>query len=202
MVGMIRNIIACSFFSALLMLVACSDFHGPWEYYPEKRNIYTGIFTYGTIVADENPEICFSKIYELDETSSKDFAFYDSAYVTVKGCFKRTTNDEDADTTIVLRPYSDKPNCFSSDYMGVVGKSYTMDAYFEWDSSGHKAKSRYTAEATIPTPVRIKGLNVPCKMGTTSGLLTTKRILNLELSFWNFRWIWNLSSARWILIAK
>ena len=27
---------------ALFMLVAC-DFHGPWEYYPEKRDVYTGI---------------------------------------------------------------------------------------------------------------------------------------------------------------
>ena len=113
--------ICCSLLLAALFLAACSDFHGPWDYYPEKRDVYTGIFTYGTIVADENPEICFSKIYELDETSSKDFAFYDSAYVTVKGYFKRTTNDKDVDTTIVLWAYRDKPNCFSSDYMGVVG---------------------------------------------------------------------------------
>ena len=151
---------------AVFFLAACSDFHGPWDYYPEKRDVYTGIFTYGTIVAGENPEICFSKIYELDEASAQNFAFYDSAYVTVKGYFKSAfSNEKDADMTIVLRPYSDKPNCFSSDYMGVVGKSYSMDAYFEWDSSGHKAKSRYTAKATIPTPVRIKGLNVPLQNG-------------------------------------
>jgi len=178
--------ICCSLLLTALFLAACSDFHGPWDYYPEKRDVYTGIFTYGTIVADENPEICFSKIYELDETSSKDFAFYDSAYVTVKGYFKRTTNDEDVDTTIVLWAYRDKPNCFSSDYMGVVGKSYTMDAYFEWDSSGHKAKSRYTAEATIPTPVRIKGLNVPLQNGDYEWLPYDEKNPEFRVKFLEF----------------
>ena len=83
---------------AVFFLAACSDFHGPWDYYPEKRDVYTGIFTYGTIVAGENPEICFSKIYELDEASAQNFAFYDSAYVTVKGYFKSAfSNEKDAD---------------------------------------------------------------------------------------------------------
>ena len=61
-----------------LVLAACGDFHGPWEYYPEEREIYTGIFTYGYILSDGGTDICFSKIYELDETASRNFAFYDS----------------------------------------------------------------------------------------------------------------------------
>ena len=179
--------ICCSLLLSALFIAACSDFNGPWEYYPEKRDVYTGIFTYGTIVADENPEICFSKIYELDETSAQNFAFYDSAHVTVKGYFKSVfSNEKDADTTIVLKPYSDKPNCFSSDYKGVVGKSYTMDAYFEWDSSGHKAKSRYTAEATIPTPVRIKGLNVPLQNGDYEWLPYDEKNPEFKVKFLEF----------------
>ena len=27
-------------FLAVFLLVACSDFHGPWEYYPEERETY------------------------------------------------------------------------------------------------------------------------------------------------------------------
>ena len=48
---------------AVFFLVACSDFHGPWEYTPEEREIYTGIYTYGYVVENRNAEICFSKVY-------------------------------------------------------------------------------------------------------------------------------------------
>ena len=179
---------SCLCLLTAMFLAACSDFHGPWEFYPEKRDIYTGIFTYGTVVADENPEICFSKIYELDETSSKNFAFYDSAYVTVKGYFKSSFGKEEyADTTVSLRFHSDKPNCFYAyGYKGVVGKSYTMEAYFEWDSSGHKAKSRYKAEATIPTPVRIKGLNVPLQNGDYEWLPYDEKNPEFKVKFLEF----------------
>ena len=147
----------------MFSFVAC-DFHGPWEYYPEKRDVYTGIYTYGYIASGEAPYICFSKVYELEETAIESFAFYDSAYVTVKGRFV-TTSGEEKDTLSVL--YSgDKPNCFGGyAYRGIVGETYTMEAYFEWDSSGHKAESRYKAQATIPPKVKIKGLNVPLQNG-------------------------------------
>ena len=149
-------------FLAVLLLVACSDFHGPWEYTPEERKIYTGIYTYGYVVENRDAEICFSKVYELNETAAEDFAFYDSAYVTLQGRFSRPFLGE-IDTTIVLHG----ENCFThSGYEGIAGESYTMNAYFEWDSSGHHAKSRYKAVATIPNGVKIKGMNVPLRDGS------------------------------------
>lgn len=144
------------------LLAACGDFHGPWEFYPNEREIYTGIYTYGYVLENHDAEVCFSKVYELDETSAQDFAFYDSAYVTLQGKFSRPFNS-DIDTTIVLQGV----NCFTkSGYEGIGGESYTLEAYFEWDSSGYKAKSRYKAVATIPNQVNIKGLNVPKQDGS------------------------------------
>ena len=147
-----------------LLLTACGDFHGPWEYYPEEREIYTGIFTYGYILSDGGSDICFSKIYELDETSAQNFAFYDSARVTVQGPFDIDGNE--TDTTLVLSPKAGKPNCFYSELDGITGKSYKMDAYFEWDSAGHAAKSRFTAKAEIPNAISIPGMNVPLADGS------------------------------------
>ncbi len=156
-----------SFVAANLM--ACSDFHGPWEFYPEEREIYTGIYTYGYIVDGESPHVCFSKVYGLDETSAEDFAFYDSAHVTMEGVFASPyVNVGNVDTAITLRPYASGPNCFTDGrgVVGVEGESYTMDAYFEWDSAGHRVKSRFRATATIPKAVKVKGLNVPRQDGS------------------------------------
>lgn len=156
--------VSCAF------LLACSDFNGPWEFYPEEREVYTGIYTYGYVSADDPSEICFSKVYELDESASQDFAFYDSAHVTLKGKFKFDKGERDS--TIILKPTNDfsangGPNCFSREgFQGIVGESYKLDAYFEWDSSGHKAKSRYKALATIPNAVAVSGLNVPQQNGS------------------------------------
>ena len=152
-----------------LVLAACSDFHGPWDYYPEERDVYTGIYTYGYVMDGSTPYVCFSKVYELDESSAEDFAFYDSAYVTVQGRFTShygNVDDPDPDSTFVLSRSSRNPNCFEGHFDGVAGESYTMKAYFEWDSSGHKAKSRYKAVATVPNPVKVKGLNVPQQDGS------------------------------------
>lgn len=161
------NIISRMLLVFALMLAACGDFHGPWDYYPEERDVYLGIYTYGYIMAGKNPHICFSKVYELDETSAEDFAFYDSAYVTVRGRFAH--GEDVVDTTMVLRS-SGSPNCFENGFdfygEGVEGETYTMEAYFVWDSAGHTAKSRYKAEAKIPEAVRVKGLNVPQQDGS------------------------------------
>jgi hypothetical protein len=147
-----------------VLLIAC-DFHGPWEYYPEERDVYTGIYTYGYILANDETKVCFSKVYELDENSSQNFEFYDSAYVTVSGLFRENYRDNLIDTTIKL--YSDQPNCFvERHYKGVIGESYSLNAYFEWDSSGHKAKSRFKAVATIPNEITVKGMNVPQQDGS------------------------------------
>ena len=155
-------------FAVSLWLAAC-DFHGPWEYYPEEREVYTGIYTYGYVVEKQTPYVCFSKVYELDETSSQNFAFYDSASVTVQGHFYHAygeTNSE-IDTTLQLEPDDGKPNCFTMwhQYVGMSGEKYTLNAYFEWDSAGHAAKSTYRAEATIPKPVKLKGVNAPQQDG-------------------------------------
>ena len=147
-----------------LALVAC-DFHGPWDYYPEERDVYTGIYTYGYILDGGESRICFSKVYELDETSAEGFAFYDSAYVTVTGRFNSTIDS----TTIKLEPIVDNPNCFAKDemhYYGLTGETYTMEAFFKWDSAGHKVKTTYRAETTVPEPVKIKGLNAPQQDGS------------------------------------
>ena len=168
-----------------LIFAACSDFHGPWEYYPEKRDVYTGIYTYGYVASDQPPYICFSKVYELDETAAEDFAFYDSAYVAVKGRFI-TSREEEKDTLVVLYK-SEKPNCFSGAWLyGIVGESYTMEAYFEWDSLGHKAKSRYKAEATIPPKVKIKGLNVPLQNGDYEWRPFNEKKPRFEIDFLEF----------------
>ena len=146
-----------------VVLVGC-DFHGPWEYYPEEREVYTGVYTYGYIVEGSSPYICFSKVYELDESASRNFAFYDSARVTVKGRFDlNRKKSSKKDTTLVLWSSRENPNCFEtySSYAGLEGEKYQLKAYFEWDSAGHTARSTYKAEATIPSAVKVKGLNVP-----------------------------------------
>lgn len=158
-----KSFVSPAVLSALLVAVTACDFHGPWEYYPDEREVYTGIYTYGHISDFTNPEICFSKVYELDEAAAENFAFYDSAYVTLQGKFKIGENEYD--TTVVLQTW-DKPNCFRANEYGILGESYTMDAYFVWDSAGSTVKSRYTAVASIPKPVKVTGLNIPKQDGS------------------------------------
>lgn len=172
----------------VLFLVAC-DFHGPWEYYPNERDVYAGIYTYGYIISGEAPYVCFSKVYELDEKAAESFAFYESADVTVKGYFTSYySNIDDVDTTIVLRQDFDKPNCFTSGsgYQGVVGKSYTLNASFRWDSAGHRVTSEFTAKATIPSAVEVKGLNVPLQNGDYKWLAYNKEKPRFEVDFLEF----------------
>jgi len=175
-----------------LFLAAC-DFHGPWDFYPEKRDVYTGIYTYAYVPLDGAPYACFSKVYELEEASAEDFAFYDSARVTVQGKFQK--DGENYDTTLTLRP-TDDPNCFSTNLftflpnlVGIQGESYLLDAYFVWDSAGTTVASTYRATATIPEPVKITGLNVPQQDGSykwkdyqasSSGLIDPVQITFLE----------------------
>lgn len=147
----------------LLALVFCScDFQGPWSYYPEETAVYQGIYTYGYIVADESPYVCFSKVYSLKESSAENFAFYDSANVTISGKFS------DGKTEVDMGPvdrYS-KPNCFHTyvSSTGIPGESYTLKAFFKWDSAGHTVESEFKAVAKIPTKLKAKGI-VPPSMG-------------------------------------
>ena len=51
-----------------LLLAAC-DFHGPWEYYPEDREVYTGIYTYGYILryaGNPRPQAADAPYYKVD----------------------------------------------------------------------------------------------------------------------------------------
>ena len=177
----------------LALLLAACDFHGPWEYYPEEREVYTGIYTYGYVLAGGETNVCFSKVYELDEASSQDFAFYDSAYVTVSGLFYDRWKREKKDTTIRL--YSDRPNCFDESlYKGIVGESYELNASFKWDSAGHMVKSTYKAVATIPNRIKVKGMNAPQQDGSYKWIEnprsdTTKRlypVIDFTVSFLEF----------------
>ena len=175
-----------------VILAAC-DFHGPWEYYPDEREVYTGIYTYGYIVADERPEVCFSKVYELEETSAEHFAFYKSANVTLSGRFGGEIGKGE-ERTVSLTPYTNNPGCFYSPnsgyfvsdsgvgayysvgysfsgmqkfaFTGIEGETYTLEATFKWDSAGHDVQSTYRATATIPKAVKIKGFNIPKQDGS------------------------------------
>jgi hypothetical protein len=173
------------------ILTAC-DFHGPWEYYPEERDVYTGIYTYGYILADGEANVCFSKVYELDESSSQDFAFYDSADVTISGLFRKNSQ-ETIETNAQLYTY--KPNCFRYNFSnGIVGESYTLKAFFRWDSAGHIVNSIYKAVATIPNKIKVKGLNAPQQDGSYKWIEnpwndTTRKFypnVDFEISFLEF----------------
>ncbi len=169
--------------SYFLLFTAC-DFQGPWSYYPEETEVYQGIYTFGYIVADESPYVCFSKVYELTESSAENFAFYDSAYVTVSGSFVDGDGNAVADSLVTMKPMESKPNCFmpgnrlwaiTCDSMfgcretvppdemrrGIAGKNYTLKALFKWDSAGHKVTTEMKAVATIPTKIHAKGIIPP-----------------------------------------
>lgn len=149
------------------------DFHGPWEFYPEETEIYGGIYTYGYIIEGSSPRVCFEKIYQLEEAAAENFAFYDSAYVTVEGMFN------DGASTLRLLPGSTDPNCFGvlrvasiagmqsmpDTRQGLAGETYTMHAYFKWDSAGTTVESRFRAKATIPVNFGTKGISIPLQNG-------------------------------------
>ena len=41
-----------------------------------------------------------------------------------------------------------------------------IPAEYEWDSAGHSVKTTYTAEAKVPKPVKVKGVNMPQQDGS------------------------------------
>jgi len=154
-------VIFLAFFAFLL--ASCGEFDGPWTFYPEDSVPYKGIYTHGYIVAGQKPHVCFSKLYDLDESAAENFAFYDSAAVFVSGKFSS------GDTLIELSSISNKPNCFDSDKdaLGVVGESYTLKATFKWDSAGKKVNSTYSGKAKIPTKLSAVTVTPPGKNVTS-----------------------------------
>lgn len=165
-------------FLCAFLFSSCSDFDGPWSFYPEDSVAYKGIYTHGYVVAGQKPHVCFSKLYNLDESASENFAFYDSASVTVSGKFSN------GDTLVELSSISNKPNCFTTnaEALGVVGESYTMNAAFKWDSAGEKVKSRYSGVAKIPTKLSAKSITPPGKkvVSDQKPILNTHEYLDFD----------------------
>ncbi len=188
--------------SYFLLFTAC-DFQGPWSYYPEETEVYQGIYTFGYIVADESPYVCFSKVYELTESSAENFAFYDSANVTVSGSFVDGDGNAVADSLVTMKPMESKPNCFmpgnrlwtiTCDSMfgcretvppdemrrGIAGKNYTLKALFKWDSAGHKVTTEMKAVAKIPTKIHAKGVIPPSARNDAEFVENDYRRLSFE----------------------
>lgn len=160
----------------LLFVMSACDFHGPWNYYPEEREVYRGIYTYGYIVAEDRPRICFSKLYAISETSADFLPFYDSASVSVTGKF-----DGAGETVVVLSPSSD-PNCFetSEDAFGIRGELYQMEAVFRWDSAGKSVLSKFSASAKVPQKLKIKNMMMPLQDGSFEDLKNEHEYLNVD----------------------
>lgn len=159
-------------FACLLLLLAACGFDGPWKFYPEERDIYAGIYTYGYIIDGKSPYVCFSKTYQLDETAAEDFAFYDSAYVVVENLGDSTISGK-GDSVYYpkaeLVPQGKTPNCFTvsgaDSFVGEIGGKYRLHAFFRWDSAGYDVESEFFAEAVIPSGFDFEGVNVPLKGG-------------------------------------
>ena len=152
---------------------AACDFHGPWEYYPEERETYVGIYTYGYVLENGSPYICFSKVYQLDEVSTENFDFYESANVTVEGRFAGSKgNGEISEVTLhsvgngCFSYYGVRSSYYDFAYKGIAGETYKLNASFKWDSAGQMVTSTYKATATIPNSVKVEGLNIPLQDGS------------------------------------
>ena len=146
---------------SLVALAFCAC-QGPWSYWPEEKEEYRGVYTIAYVI-DGRPVtgVCFQRLLALDETLSENFAYYDSASVTISGNFSGS------DTTITLSPQSVKPNCFDgpSDMIAKRGKTYSFDAVMHWDSAGRAVTSHYTATASIPSVFSISHAYTPTVNG-------------------------------------
>jgi len=159
-----------------LFLITGCDYQGPWSYYPEETDVYLGVYTYGYVVAGENPYVCFSKVYGLKENAAENFAFYDSAYVTVTGKWS-SENVDAVDSVAKLyavgddrevddgyeQVFANNQNCFTStsSYKGVAGESYALRAVFKWDSAGHKVTTEFKATTKIPSKLKAATITPP-----------------------------------------
>lgn len=132
------------------ILVSCQ---GPWDYWPEKKEVYKGVYVFGHVIADYPVEnVCFQRVLNLDENRSDNFSYYDSAQVNIQGRFSGK------DTTIKLIANPSKPACFNGplDMIPERGENYELDTYLWWDSSGVSVKSHYQAVAKIPARFSIQ----------------------------------------------
>ncbi len=135
-----------------LLFSACQ---GPWDYFPEKREVYKGVYIFGHIIADQPVKnVCLQRVLELDESRSDNFNYYDSASVKISGNFSGK------DTVITLSAQNTKPACFDGtpDMIPSRGNQYTLKTDLWWDSAGTSVKSHYEAEASIPSVFSIRKL--------------------------------------------
>ncbi len=129
-----------------LSLTACLQ--GPWSYRPEEKEIDRGITVEAYIVAGRPlNQVCFERLYSLDETYTSAFAFFDSAMVTIRGNFGSGTE------TIELSPKPGDPMCFLGPdaKVGQASEAYTLEGVFWWDSAGSAVRSEVRGSTTIPT---------------------------------------------------
>jgi hypothetical protein len=61
-----------------------------------------------------------------------------------------------------------------------------LEAFFEWDSSGHKVSSRFKAQATVPSAVKVKGLSVPQQSGDYEWVPYDENHRTFEIEFLEF----------------
>jgi hypothetical protein len=137
-----------------LLLVSLLLFclQGPWEYMAKDPPLFKGI-TANVYIVNGSPirEACFERMMSLDETYTPNFAFYDSAYVTIRG------DGGQGVTTVTLTPGIQTPMCFSGpdSFIGQAGKQYELKAVFFWDSSGVRVRSEINGTTSIPAQFSI-----------------------------------------------
>ncbi len=135
--------------SLLLTIMSC-DVPGPWEYDVTDIPVYKGIYASGYIIAGEPIQnICFERLYELNEVSSTRFAFYDSARVAISSGV----------TSVPLQANAQEPNCFfdTTGYMPLAATDYTLNATIYWDSAGVAVATTLSGVAQVPTTFSLKG---------------------------------------------
>lgn len=132
---------------ALICLLLPTCLQGPWEYQPDDKPIFRGI-TVNAYIINGRPieQVCFERLYNLDEKSTTAFPFYDSATIRITG------DGGTGETTVVLTSQKGQPNCFEgpADFVGQSGKTYSLEAVIVWDSAGVRTRSVLRGTTTIP----------------------------------------------------
>lgn len=140
---------------ASFFLVGCIQ--GPWTFWPKDPPLYRGIWVYAHVVAGRPlTEVCFEPIIPLEQTSTRDFAFYRNAQVQISGRFNGSNQNLD------LSPRSESPNCFDgpSDQIPARNQAYQLRAEFQWDSSGVNTTTILTASTRTPEQFSLRDIRV------------------------------------------
>jgi len=138
-------------FFGIVLLGAC-NMQGPWEYTVEEKQEYRGFWVYAHLVADHPvEEVCADRLYQLNESQTRAFHFYDSAHIEISGIWRSATSSSDTSATLVLSP-AQRANCFNgpSELLPIQGEEYDLSGLIRWDSSGTLVSSEFTASTEIP----------------------------------------------------